>query len=466
MSDVSNYYEETRDSLAHSTASRYPANHVRFSPLLSPLKWINAISEVFGNRAFTMEKGMLQEFDKSAQLDRYIGDQEDLAHMRRLLVSYCRGLDNNSHLSAIGRFLLNKIGIDSLKNRRRILQFYEKNKDFINEHGSFSSPLIVAGSPRSGTTLLQRLLSEDPNSRSPYTFELELPLPPLKREDDPLKDPRIKKSAAAIKTLSQLAPGFMEKFSESHLWSATEFEESVDYTLSHNGITQMNCPMAGLTHIKDILEVNDKRSLFLYEKLFYTTLDAYKPAKSHWVLKATEYARYFPLIFSEYENARVVLTHRNPMITLPSLCRLWESWCIAFDKDGSFDKHQFGQFIKEIQQRYLMVPMHFRSNNPQYEKQIMDCMYEDLFSDPIGMVKNIYKLFDLEYTDEFEKRMIIYLKNNQQGKYGRHTYSLDEYGFNIDQVYEDFSAYMKRYNYHIPELSVRPKSFDFLSQYV
>ena len=77
----------------------------------------------------------------------------------------------------------------------------------------------------------------------------------------------------------------------------------------------------------------------------------------------------------------------------------------------------------------------------------MDCMYEDLFSDPIGTIKNIYKQLDLEYTDVFEKRLILYLKNNQQGKYGRHTYSLDEYGFDIDQVYEDFSTYMKRYNY-------------------
>ena len=466
MPDLSNYYEDIRDRKDHSTPNRYPANHVSFSPLLGPLKWISAIYKLFGKRAFTMEKGMLQEFDKSTLLDRYIGDQKDLADMRRLLVSYCRGMDNNSNLSVIGRFLLNKIGIDALKNRRRILQFYDENKDFINMHGSFRSPIIVAGSPRSGTTLLQRLLSEDPNSRSPYTFELELPLPPLKSEDDPLKDPRIKKSAAAIKTLTQLAPGFMEKFSESHVWSATDFEESIDYTLSHNGITQMNCPLAGLTHIKDILEVNDKRSLFLYEKLFFTTLDAYRPAKSHWVLKATEYARYFPLIFSEYENARVVLTHRNPLITLPSLCRLWESWCIAFDKNGSFDKHQFGQFIKLIQEQYLMVPMNFRSNNPQYENQIMDCMYEELFSDPIGMVKNIYKLFDLEYTDEFENRMILYLKNNQQGKYGRHTYSLDEYGFDMNQVYDDFSDYMKHYNYQIPEHIDRPQSFDFLSQHL
>jgi len=465
MPDLFNYYQVTTERKDHSIPERYPSNHVSFSPLLAPLKWISGMYELFGKRAYTLEKDMLQEFDKSSPIEKYIGEQKDLSDMRNLLISYCRGIDNNPHLSAIGRFLIKKIGIDALKNRRKVLQFYNENRDFINKNGSFKSPVIIAGSPRSGTTLLHRLLSEDPNSRSPYTFELELPLPPLKMEEDPLKDQRIKKSAAAIKTLTQLAPGFMEKLFESHLWSATEFEESIDYTLSHNGITQMNCPLAGRSHTKDIFNVADKRSLFLYEKLFFATLDAFRPAKSHWVLKATEYARYFPLIFSEYEDARVVLTHRNPLITLPSLCRLWESWCIAFDKNGSFDKHQFGQIIKLIQEQYLTVPMNFRSKNPQFEKQIMDCMYEELFSDPIEMVKKIYKKFDLEYTDEFEKRMIVYLKNNQQGKYGRHKYSLEEYGFEADQVLEDLSDYRNHYSYNIPEQKDRPQSFDFLSNY-
>ena len=465
MPDFNNYYQVSPERKDHSLPERYPSNHVSFSPLLFPLKWISAIYELFGRRAYNLEKDMLQEFDSSSQIENYIGEKNDIADMRKLLVSYCRGIDNNPHLSAIGRFLIKKIGIDALKNRRRILQFYNDNQDFIINNGSFKSPVIIAGSPRSGTTLLHRLLSEDPNSRSPYTFELELPLPPLKMEEDPLKDIRIKKSAAAIKTLSQLAPGFMEKIFESHLWSATEFEESIDYTLSHNGIVQMNCPLAGRSHVRDILKVEDKRSLFLYEKLFFTTLDAFRPAKSHWVLKATEYARYFPLIFREYEDARVVLTHRNPLITLPSLCRLWESWCIAFDKNGSFDKYEFAQFIKLIQEQYLMVPMTFRNDNPQYEKQIMDCMYEELFSDPIEMVKKIYKKYKLEYTDEFEKRMVVYLKNNQQGKYGRHKYSLEEYGFRAEQVYEDFFGYIDHYSYKIPEQKDRPKSFDFLSNY-
>ena len=75
-----------------------------------------------------------------------------------------------------------------------------------------------------------------------------------------------------------MAPGFMEKFYESHLWAATEMEESFVYALAHNGINEMNGISAGRAHLKDLMSVEGKRALFQYERLFYNMLDAFCPA--------------------------------------------------------------------------------------------------------------------------------------------------------------------------------------------
>jgi hypothetical protein len=88
-------------------------------------------------------------------------------------------------------------------------------------------------------------------------------------------------------------------------------------------------------------------------------------------------------------------------------------------------------------------------------------MYEELFSDPIAMVKRIYRKFDLEYTEEFEERMRVYLENNKQGKYGRHKYSLEEYGFKRESIYQEYKDYMEQYDFGIPDKIERPVSFDF-----
>jgi hypothetical protein len=138
-----------------------------------------------------------------------------------------------------------------------------------------------------------------------------------------------------------------------------------------------------------------------------------------------------------------------------------ESWCIAFDQDGSFDKYQFGQFQKLSMEKSVMVPFNYRKEHPEKEKQIFDCIYEELFSDPIAMVKRIYNQFDLEYTEEFEERMKVYLENNKQGKYGRHKYSLEEYGFDGESIYQEYRDYMEHYGFGIPERIERPVSFDF-----
>lgn len=460
---ISNYYQSEPGNSIRTDSARYPNNHVKFSPVLQMLQLVELGYRLFGSDAFMMSESILKAFNSAAPYDMHQGTDQELNYVRALLTSYCSGIDHNPNISSIGRYLLKTMGLNMLKNRNKVLRFYDSNKAFIEENGKFHAPLIITGSGRSGTTLLQRLLSEDPNTRAPYTYELEIPLPPLETEADPLQDRRIKKSSAGIKTLGRLAPGFMEKFSESHFWAATEMEESFVYTLAHNGINEMNGISAGKAHLNDLMKIEDKRPLFQYERLFYNTLDAFCSAKSHWTLKSPDYTFYFPIIFEEFQGANVVLTHRNPLSTLPSLCRLWESWSIAFDKDGTFDKHQFGQLIKLVQDKYITVPFDFRREHPEYENQIFDCVYEEFFADPIAIVQKIYKKFNLLYTKEFEDRMKTYLENNQQGKYGRHKYSLEEYGFDAERLYQEYREYMDHFGFGIPSKIERPASFKFLS---
>ena len=206
------------------------------------------------------------------------------------------------------------------------------------------------------------------------------------------------------------------------------------------------------------LSMKGKRSVFQYERLFFSILDAYKPAKSHWTLKAPNYAPWFPLIFDAYPDARVIVTHRNPLVTLPSYCRLMESWCVPFDRNGSFDKHAFAKLSERFIAASLNTPLQFRNQNPHRQSQIFDCMYAELFSDPIGMVKSVYQKFNLEYTTEFENRMKIYLKENQAGKYGRHNYSLEEYGFSAEEVYQSYRTYMQCYGFTVLHQTKRPSS--------
>lgn len=443
---LDNYYQHFPEA-GQQDSERFPSNHVRYAFFLKPLELLNVAHVRFGRGPLAMRDAFLKEFDAAAPDAACLGTPQELAESRAMVVTMGEGFDRNPNLSGIGRALVKKICMGFLQARRFVLAHYQQNKSFIDTNGRVEAPLIITGLPRTGSTLLQRLIAEDPNTRSPYTYEMEVPLPPLARGADPLKDPRIKASGAAFGTMSRLAPGFVEKLSESHRWDATEFEESFIYMLLHNGMHMVSAPAAGMEYIRKFVALEGKRSALRYERTFFTMLDAYRPAPSHWTLKAPNYAPVFPLVFDEYPDVRMVVTHRNPLVTFPSICRLLESWNIAFDRDGTFDKHRFAQFTETIMDACINGPFAYRKANPGKERQIFDCLYDELFADPVAMVKRIYSYFDLEVTPVFEQRMKTYLANNQQGKYGRHRYSLEEYGIDAGRYFETHRDYMTTYGF-------------------
>jgi hypothetical protein len=451
-----NYFQRPAMRADPAETARFPRNHVRYPAKLKPIEWLNALQVRKQSGPLSIERAVLAAFDRAHPMDACLGTAEELSCLRSAVVSFVQGFDRNPHLLGIGRVLIKKILTKYLAARCAVLKFYSENQSFIQTHGKLRAPFIITGLPRTGSTLLQRLMAEDPDARSPLTFEMESPLPPMSQDGDPLGDPRIARSGDALKLLARIAPGFLEKLAESHLWSATEFEESYIYMLAHNGVAVMDAANAGEEYVQVQQQGLYHAPVLRYERMFFTMLDAYRPAKSHWVLQAPNYAPAFPWMAKEYEDARIVLTHRNPLVVLPSVCRLMESWCIAFTRDGFFDKHGFAKIVSEILKPNLSVPLQYRRDNPDRSRRIFDCMYDELFADPVAMVKRIYSWFDLEVTPTFEQRMRTYLVNNRQGKYGRHSYSLQEYGLDPQGLLESNYEYMQRYGFTVEDV-VRSK---------
>ena len=446
-----NYFQRPAAQADAADPGRFPRNHVRYAAKLKPIEWLNTVHLRIPPRPLSIERAVLAEFDRAHPMDACLGTAEELSSLRSCLVSFAQGIDRNPHLLGIGRLVIKKLLTKNLAARCAVLKFYSDNQSFIQTHGKVRAPFIITGLPRTGSTLLQRLMAEDPDARSPFAFEMESPLPPMSQDGDPLSDPRIAQSGDALKLLAGIAPGFLEKLAESHLWSATEFEESYIYMLAHNGVAVMDAPNAGEEYIRVRQEGCYHAPVLRYERMFFTMLDAYRPAKSHWVFKAPNYAPAIPWVAQEYEDARIVLTHRNPLIVVPSVCRLLESWCIASTRDGFFDKHRFAKMVLEILTPNLSVPLQYRRDNPDKSRRIFDCMYDELFADPVAMVKRIYSWFDLEVTPTFEQRMRTYLDNSRQGKYGRHSYSLQEYGLDPELLLESNYEYMQQYGFTIEE---------------
>lgn len=441
------HYERSPSERLGGTSPRFPPNHVDFALSLRVLGQLEQALRRLRVHPKTLKRAVLEEFDRASPHDAVLGTPDERGALRRSAERYASGIDGNPNISGVGHIMLRESALASLRNRTALLAHYAEHKEHIEANGRFEAPLIITGSPRTGTTLLQRLIAEDPNTRSPRMYELRRVLPPLGPGADPERDPRIEEGAAATASLERYAPGMLERINASHFVSDTEMEESLLYTLAHNGLFTLTAALAGRDWVDALLREDDKLPVFRYEALLFKVLDAARPVASHWTLKAPSYAMFFSTLMRAYPRARVVLTHRSPLATVPSLCRLWESICLPFNREGTFDKVRFGQLISPAVEACFARPFAHLEANPGDRERVMDCMYEDLVADPIAMVHRVYDRFGLEVTPEFERRMETWLRDNRQGKHGRHRYSLAEYGLDATDLYTRHRAYMQRHGF-------------------
>jgi hypothetical protein len=78
----------------------------------------------------------------------------------------------------------------------------------------------------------------------------------------------------------------------------------------------------------------------------------------------------------------------------------------------------------------------------QVRKNIFDVFYDDLMKEPVAIVRQIYDHFGLRWSQEFETAMYSWLRDNPQGKQGRHSYSLSDFDLTHEDIATRYGAYI------------------------
>ncbi len=120
----------------------------------------------------------------------------------------CESYIKESKLHFYGRLRIRKILISYLSNWLLIHNEIKCHPEILQE--PISRPLFIVSLPRTGTSLLHWLLSQDPSNRSPLYWETIRPAPapePLTRETDP----RIEEVEKLLGQRQKIAPGLASK---------------------------------------------------------------------------------------------------------------------------------------------------------------------------------------------------------------------------------------------------------------
>ncbi len=351
------------------------------------------------------------------------------------LHSLCKALEEEAELTILGRLMARHEIQLLLQNRLMIEDTLAKHPEILDEE--IQSPIFVCGLGRSGTTVLHELLSQDPAHRVPLLWEMRHSVPPPETAGY-ADDPRIELADKEIDLLPQIDPDF----ATMHVNGGDKPNECIFiFGLQFLGdffLGQYNVPSYAMETMQ-----RDLTPVYAYHKKVLQLLQ-WKHKATRWVLKTPAHIGRLGFLFNVYPDARIVVTHRDPLRVMSSMSNL-TTHLKAMRSEATTGEND-PMFASIGQSMLLGRYMELRDELPEKADQIFDLRYQDLMQDPFAAVSAIYSQWNLPFSDEAKQRIQAYIDDNPQGKHGKHQYVFDVLGLDLAEERAKFAAYQERFD--------------------
>ncbi len=382
------------------------------------------------NRPLSVESILAKAGEKAALGDWW--DERLEGALERLVETFNR----ESQAGPEGQGLLFQQCVKAVVTRGRIEADLKDHPEILEK--PVERPIFITGMPRTGTTLLQKLLAQDPNRRALLYWELIWPAP-APDPDHRLDDPRIASVEASLEKLYRIAP----QIKALHRLEATEPEECLGlFDLEFANLSK--CAAFNMPSYHSWLLSRDMKVVYGFYKQTLQYL-AWKFPPRRWVLKAPMHLNFLDALLSVFPDAHIVQTHRDPTQTLPSTASL--VYLIRMVSLGRANPRELGAHTLARQAEAVSRAIKTRATADP--ARFLDVSYRALKDDPVAMARRIYEHFDIEYSDAFEDRMKAWLRDNRQHKHGRHRYNLAQFGLEKDRIRQAFTEYLDTYRAYL-----------------
>lgn len=332
----------------------------------------------------------------------------------------------------LGLVALRQMVMQFLVNRREIQRWYRLNPEIDNER--ITRPLFSIGMVRTGTTALSYLLDQDPDNRSLLHWQAMSPCPPpeMARFHD---DPRIEETGVKLQTpgLSTKEKALIELLPDGpaeclHLLG-------LDFRSGHFEGT-FNVPS-----YHDWLFSTDLTPAYEWHKKTLKLLQWRAPTK-RWMLKYPSHTIALPAISAVYPDAQFVVTHRDPVKSVTSVCSLVHKGAGMLWQEE--DLHALGRQWTMIVEEQLRRMMAWRETQPT--GRVIDFHNDDLVRRPMETLEALYDFMGAEITPAARQGFEGRISSNPKGVYGAHSYEPETYGLNVRELAERFCFYTDHYH--------------------
>lgn len=348
--------------------------------------------------------------------------------LARLLESY----ETESKLTTLGRISVRELVVSLLEN----LLYMERERKEIPTVADepIAAPTFIIGLPRTGTTLLHGLLSEDPANRVPRTWEVMYPSR-FPSTPEGIEQAR-RLTATRLGWANRLAPQFRKihpiapDLPQECIAITAQVFMSIQFHTTHD-----------VPSYEDWFERNSQALGYGFHRRLLQHLQVRRRG-GRWVLKAPGHLFALDALLAAYPDAKIVQTHRDPLRVLASMASHATVLRRAFSDQA--DPKRIAADWSRRWSDALTSFLAVRDRND--DGRFLDIAYEDIESQPLAVVERIYRFLDWPLSEEARRAMQRFLDANPKNKHGVHRYSLAEYGLSSEDERVRYADYCKRFD--------------------
>ena len=345
----------------------------------------------------------------------------------------CDALNENAQLNVVGRLSARGEIIRNLQNRLRMVDYWRDNPEALA--AEVTTPVFVSGPPRTGTTILLELLALDPNLRGVRGYEAHFPLGTLpEAEADAL---------ACSEPEQEFWADIQPEFMTMHELRSDLPVECIHFCQPE--FRSWHWPM--MHAIGELAERGvsaDFDAVYRWHKSFLRTLQHVDGSPAQFLLKSPAHMGTLPDLFAAYPDARVILTHRDPVRFLGSVANITTT--MHWMRSDSVTPSENGPIMLFVYQMMMDMVMGQRASGEVPNHQIADLLFRDLLSDPVPAVRAVYDRLGLEFSDALAAAIPAYLADKPKDKFGKHVYEPAALGLDESTVRDQFTDYIAHHN--------------------
>ena len=326
----------------------------------------------------------------------------------------------------------------ALADRLQLVQYLKDNPAALDE--TIEVACAVIGLPRTGSTVIHRLLSCSPKLTALSWWETAFPLP---MPGESLTDPTPRKDAAKgfVDFLLNEWPGF-ESIDPMDAMAVNEEVVLLDRTFLSTTYDSMMPIHDYGTWQADQDHAPAYRDLELCMKAIQYQRAQRGMSRRPWVFKTPHHVLGgIEGLLSVWPDVKLIMTHRDVAEVLPSYCSMCASLSVststayAHEHEGAHWTRRFKTGLERLMVLREILPA----------GKVIDVRYDETVRDPIRIAERLMSAIGLEVDDADRTAFEGCMAENARENRPKHKYTAADFGLDPEKIASDFAFYHRSY---------------------